>query len=117
MNFGAFSEPEPDVSVVAGRREDFTDHPSTAVFLVEVSDTSLSYDRHRKASLYACVGIQDYWIVNLVDRQLEVCRSPRPDNAQDFGHGYADRQVVLAPAALAPLALSTVPVAVADLLA
>jgi Uma2 family endonuclease len=116
MGFGAFSEPEPDVSVVAGRREDFTDHPTTAALLVEVSDTTLAYDRQRKASLYACVGIPEYWIVNLVNRQLEVHRDSAPDNAQDFGHGYATRQVLTAPATLAPLALPAVAIPVADLI-
>ncbi|MCI0457871.1 MAG: Uma2 family endonuclease [Gemmataceae bacterium] len=116
MAFGAFSEPEPDVSVAAGRREDYSDHPTTAVLLVEVSDTTLAYDQNRKASLYATVGVREYWIVNLVDRQVEVYRNPRPDNTQDFGHGYADRQVLVAPAALAPLALPGATVQVADLL-
>jgi Uma2 family endonuclease len=83
------SDPEPDVSVAAGRIEDYSDHPTTAVLIVEVSDSSLSYDRNRKASLYARAGIADYWIVNLVNHQLEVRRDPRSDPSQPYGHGYA----------------------------
>ena len=43
---------------------------------MEVSDSSLSYDRNQKAHLYAAFGILDYWIVNLVDGQLEIRRDP-----------------------------------------
>lgn len=116
MGFGAFSEPEPDVSVVPGRREDYSDHPTMAVLLVEISDTTLAFDRNRKASLYATVGIADYWIVNLADGQLEVLRSPQPDNAQAYGHGYGQRQVFVPGDAIAPLALPGSPIAVAALL-
>jgi Uma2 family endonuclease len=116
MGFGAFSEPEPDVSVVAGRREDYADHPASAALLVEVSDTTLGYDRNRKASLYATVGVADYWIVNLVDGQLEVYRQPVADNAQTYGHGYAARQVLHRGDAVTPLALPGRPGAGAALL-
>jgi Uma2 family endonuclease len=64
---------------VLGRREDYSDHSTTGVLIIEGSDSTLSYDRTRKASLYARAGIADYWIVNLVDKQLEVRHDPRPD--------------------------------------
>src|SRR5262249_15092715 len=61
------SEPEPDVAIVAGAPEDYsTSHPSRAVLVVEVSESSLVFDRGHKGSVYARAGIQDYWIVNLV---------------------------------------------------
>ena len=110
------SDPEPDVSVVHGRREDYSDHLTTAVLIVEVSDSTLSYDRNRKASLYARAGIADYWIVNLVDKQLEVRRDPRPDPSQHYGHGYASVTTLVPPAVVNPLAATQVSVAVADLL-
>lgn len=47
-------------AVLTGRREDYSDHPTTAVLIVEVSDITLRYDRGHKASLYACVGIEEY---------------------------------------------------------
>ncbi len=47
--------------------------------LVEVCDSSLRYDRVVKAHRYALAGIADYWIVNLIDRQLEIYRNPEPD--------------------------------------
>jgi Uma2 family endonuclease len=110
------SDPEPDVSVAAGRIEDYSDHPTTAVLVVEVSDSTLAYDRKRKASLYARAGIADYWIVNLVDKQLEVRRDPRPDPSQHYGHGYASLTILVPPAVVNPLAAPQVSLAVADLL-
>src|SRR5262245_10736836 len=60
LDLGPHSEPEPDVAVVAGRREDYaTNHPRTAVLIVEVCDTTLTSDRTRKASLYARAGLAD----------------------------------------------------------
>src|SRR5262245_32831562 len=53
------SEPEPDVAIVPGIPKDYTDHPSSALLVVEVSDTTLSYGR-RKGGLYARAGIADY---------------------------------------------------------
>ena len=115
LNLGT-SDPEPDVSVVLGRREDYSDHPTTAVLIVEVSDSSLTYDRTRKASLYARAGIADYWIVNLVNNQLEVHRDPRPDPAQHYGHGYASVTVLGRQDIISPLAAPQVSLAVSDLL-
>jgi len=115
LNLGT-SDPEPDVSVVVGRREDYSDHPTTAVLIVEVSDTTLAYDRTRKASLYARAGIADYWIVNLTDNQVEVYRDPRPDASQPYGHGYASVTTLVPPAVVNPLAAPQVSLAVADLL-
>jgi hypothetical protein len=75
--------------VVSGTRDDYTDHPTVAFLLVEVSDTTLASDRLRKGSLYARAGVLDYWILNLVDEQLEVYRDPRTDAAKPYGFGYA----------------------------
>jgi Uma2 family endonuclease len=70
-------EPVPDVAVVPGSPEDYRQaHPSTALLVIEVADTSLEYDRTVKASLYASAGIPEYWVVNLVERRLEVYREP-----------------------------------------
>lgn len=71
------SEPEPDALVVAGTIRDYSaEHPKTALLVVEVAETTLTYDRQTKRPLYARAGIPEYWIVNLVDRQLEVYREP-----------------------------------------
>ena len=91
VDFGSYSEPEPDVSVVAGSLEDYTSaHPTTALLIVEVSDSTLSYDRNSKASLYARAGIADYWIINLVGRQLEVRRHPVSNASKRYGFDYTE---------------------------
>ena len=75
----AADEPEPDIAVVlGGPRDHLTEHPHHALLIVEVAESSLAYDRGDKASLYARAGFADYWIVNLIDRRLEVRRDPTP---------------------------------------
>lgn len=76
LNFGRKHEPEPDIAVIPGDPRLAREHPSTAALLVEVSDTTLRYDRQNKGRLYARHGIADYWILNLVNRQLEIHREP-----------------------------------------
>ena len=99
------SEPEPDVAVVPGSPEDYSRaHPSRPVLTVEVAESSLAIDRQRKGSLYARAGLGDYWILNLVDRVLEVYREPVPDPAAPFGWSYARREVFDAAARVTPLA-------------
>ena len=71
------SEPEPDVSIVPLGDYD-TEHPCTALLVIEVSDTTLRKDRG-KASVYASAGIAEYWIVNINARTVEVYRSPEAD--------------------------------------
>jgi Uma2 family endonuclease len=117
LDLGPYSEPEPDVAVVPGPRARYaTQHPRTAVLVVEVSDTTLAYDRTHKASLYAAAGIEDYWIINLVDGQVEVRRDPVPDPIQPHGHTYATLTVLRPPASVAPLAAPGAGLAIADLL-
>ena len=72
------SEPEPDIAVVEGSLEDFRlRHPTRAVLVVEVADSTLSFDRERKQAMYAAAGVPEYWILNLVEGVLEVYRGPR----------------------------------------
>src|SRR5215831_13575418 len=71
-------EPEPDIAVVGGSpRDHLVDHPHEAVLVLEVAESSLEYDRGEKARLYARADVTDYWIVNLIDRRLEVHRDPK----------------------------------------
>jgi hypothetical protein len=81
-----------------------------------VSDSTLHDDRNRKANLYAINSILDYWIVNLVDRQLEVRRDPIADASEAFGYRYALLAILTPGQSVSPLALPTGTVAVADLL-
>ena len=116
LNLGPESEPEPDLAVVVGQVRDYAEHPTTALLVVEISDTTPSYDRNRKASLYARSNLADYWIVNLVNRQLEIHRNPVADSAQPHGFRYADVTVLGPGDSASPLAAPTARVAVADLL-
>jgi Uma2 family endonuclease len=70
------------------------------MLLVEVADTSLETDRTEKLEIYAEAGIQDYWIVNLIDEQIEVHRKPS-------GRTYQERKVYREKAVIQPLALPT----------
>ena len=111
------SEPEPDVAVVPGTIRDYAKaHPTTASLLVEVADTSVSYDRSVKGSLYAKAGIADYWIVNLVQRQLEVYRQPVADDEATYGWRYGEELTYQPGQAVTPLAAVNGRVAVEDVL-
>ena len=75
----ADSEPEPDYAVVRGAPVRNRGHHPLAPelgLLVEVSDSSLGYDRNHKTRIYARAGIPVYWIVNVVDKQIEVFTQP-----------------------------------------
>jgi len=111
------SEPEPDVAVVRGMQRDYlTAHPARPALVLEVADSSLMTDREQKGSLYARAGLADYWIVNLVERVLEVYRVPEIDAAAPFGWRYARRDVFDAAQAVSPAAAPAASIRVADLL-
>jgi Uma2 family endonuclease len=79
LALGEWSEPEPDLAVVPGRARDYRDaHPSYAALVVEIADSSVRLDRRLKGAVYAQADIPEYWIVNLVDRVLEIHRDPVP---------------------------------------
>ena len=111
------SEPEPDVAVVPGTWRDYSgEHPARPVLVVEVSDSSLSFDRERKGSLYARAHVEDYWIVNLVERVLEIYREPVADSSAIYGWRYASRTVLGPDASATPLAAPTASIVVHALL-
>jgi Uma2 family endonuclease len=86
------SEPEPDIAVIRGLRENYNDRhpgPHEVGLLVEVADTSLERDRGWKKRIYAKARIQVYWIVNLVGRKVEVFTQPSGPREQP---GYLQQQ-------------------------
>lgn len=108
------SEPQPDLALVRPRDDFYTgSHPTPAdVFLlVEVADSSLSFDREKKLPLYARAGIAEFWLVNLVARNLEVYRRP---NA--LTGSYGETFVVGIGDTLAPAVFPDAGLAVAQLL-
>jgi Uma2 family endonuclease len=117
ISLDARSEPEPDVCVVRGSPRDYVDaHPSRPALIVEVAQSGLRRARGRKAAAYARAGIAEYWILNLVDRVLEVHRDPaRPGPARPRW-GYATIERFASDELATPLAMPAAPVRVADLL-
>ena len=111
--FGLTIDPEPDVAVVRGAPA-LGPHPTTAELVVEVSDTSLTYDLTTKAELYATAGIADYWVLDVDGRRLHVFRDPQP--IPDGGAAYRNRTTHSPADAVAPLAAPAAAVRVADLL-
>jgi len=95
-----YNEPEPDLAIVRGEVEDYEDRhpdPGDVALIVEVADSSLARDQGRKWVAYARGGIPVYWIVNLVDHQVEVYTDPGPDgyrSSQAFKPGQ-DLPVVI----------------------
>ena len=111
------SAPEPDIALVRGSRADYRHaHPAHPALAIEVAQSSLSFDRQHKGSLYARAGVPDYWIVNLVDGVLEVYRDAAPDASAPYGWRYRSLQTLSPPALVAPLVLPSSPIPVAALL-
>jgi Uma2 family endonuclease len=105
------------VAVAPGRLRDYSrEHPARPVLIVEVAISSLSLDRNHKGSLYARARVEDYWIVNLVDRVLEVYRQPLVDTSAPFGWRYASHQTLRPGSSIVPIAAPGSAVLVDDLL-
>ena len=115
MSFSKIDEPEPDFAVVEGNIRDYADaHPKSAVLLIEVSDTTLRFDRQEKAELYAENRIGEYWILNLKQRCLEVYR--RPVKEKNLGFAYTEIFVLSETESVSPLARPKSKINVSDML-
>lgn len=113
---GQWSDPVPDLSVIVGPPEIHDDQPTTAVLVVEVSDTTLSFDTGLKAEAYAGGGLTDYWVVDVNNRCLIVHRDIRPDPASRSGSSYATVTTLQTGQSIHPLANPQLVVNVNDLL-
>ena len=115
MSLGKINEPEPDVAVIKGKLEDLLiSHPKTAELIVEVSVSTLRLDRTKKAALYAKNKVQDYWILNLKSRCLEVYRQPKKD--KKLGFIYIESRIFTETDEVSPLAMPQAKIKIADLL-
>lgn len=112
VQLGDLSEPEPDFLLLKPDPDFYTTrHPKAAdvLLLIEVSDSTLRFDREQKRRLYATHQIPEYWIVNLIDNCLEIYRQPDDGDYQE--------QTTLAKADTVSLvALPEIQVRVADIL-
>ncbi len=89
IGLGGSTEPQPDVCVLVRREDAYSERlpgSEDVLLIIEVSDTSRSYDRRVKAELYARHGIQEFWLIDLGSRTVEAYRTPGPD-------GYGERSV------------------------
>jgi Uma2 family endonuclease len=106
------SEPEPDLMLLRFRPDRYADAlpgPSDVLLLIEVSDTTLRYDRDTKLSLYAKAGIPEVWIFDLEGARLLVHRNPSAD-------GYEQVLTFRAGSAVAPAAFPELALNVEDIL-
>jgi Uma2 family endonuclease len=111
------SAPQPDIAVVRGELKNLkSGEAKDLVLVIEVSKTTLDYDRVHKGSLYARAGIPDYWVINLVDKCVEGYREPVEMLDQPFGWGYKNRAVYPSDATVSPLEKPDVKIKVSDLL-
>lgn len=73
------SRPQPDLTILRWRDDRYHEkrpEPEDVIVVIEVSDSTLRFDRKEKLQLYAEAGIPEYWIVNLVERVIEVYAGP-----------------------------------------
>jgi Uma2 family endonuclease len=105
------SEPQPDLCLVDIAIDTQGHHarPEQIFLVIEVSDSSLAYDRKDKGPAYARNGVCEYWLLNLTDNVLEVFREPAVD-------GYRVGRILSADETIAPLAFPDLPLRVGDFL-
>lgn len=106
------SEPQPDLTVLKFRADDYrtvVPRAEDVLLLVEISNSSLRYDRTIKLPLYARRFVPEVWIINLAAREIEVHRQPEGDR-------YAETETVAADGALKPALLPGVTITAASLL-
>jgi Uma2 family endonuclease len=110
LALGTSSLPEPDFAIVPGDDFDYLQaHPTTALLVIEVADSSVYHDRERKGRLYARCELQELWIINLIDQTLEVYREPAQGS-------YRSRTVLRSPDTISPLSRPEAVIAVGDIL-
>jgi Uma2 family endonuclease len=94
------SEPEPDIALLKHREDFYADRlpqAEEALLVIEVANTSLEYDREAKVPTYAKAGIQETWLVNLLENCIEVYQSPSAE-------GYEMRRIARHDSSLSPQA-------------
>jgi Uma2 family endonuclease len=106
LNLGLISEPQPDFSLVAKGSVSRGALPTTADLVIEVSYSSLAYDRKEKLELYAKAGIPEYWIINVAKREVEAFRDPGPGQESPGVYTFACRTLYLPEQAIQPLMIA-----------
>ena len=112
IRLGEYTDPEPDVAILRFREDDYAGKPPAAediLLVIEVSDTSLAYDRGTKANMYAAANVPETWVMNLVEDCIESFTGPGPN-------GYANHTIYRRGDKISPSTLPDVEFAVDDLL-
>ncbi|WP_031291215.1 Uma2 family endonuclease [Leptolyngbya sp. Heron Island J] len=107
-----YSEPEPDLVIVKGDFLDYAAHhptPQDICLVVEVADSTLKQDCEVKDKLYAQAGINDYWVLDLPNRQLHIFRTPT-------SMGYTSHLILKQDQQISPLAFSDIVLSLEELL-
>jgi len=108
-----YSEPEPDLALLRiDPREYIDSHPTAAdtYLVIEIADTSFTYDCETKGKLYAQSNITDYWVVDVVNRKLHVFRQPS-------NQGYQREVILTEDASVSPLQFPDITITVQEMLA
>jgi Uma2 family endonuclease len=106
------SEPEPDIAVVKIDPLDYADHhptPTEIYLIIEVADSSLKLDTEIKAKAYSQAGIKDYWVLDVVKRELIVFRNPTTE-------GYQNREIITEHQNISPLDFPDLEIVVSQML-
>ena len=107
-----YTQPQPDLSLLRPRDDFYVEHhpgPADVLLVVEVVDSSGTYDRHIKLPLYARAGIPEAWVLDVVQHVVEVYRRPAL-------RGYCDRRELRRGQRVAPVAFPRTGFAVTDLI-
>src|SRR5882672_4478439 len=111
VNLGEYSEPQPDLMLLK-RRADFYSgkipEAADVLLLIEVSDSSLSFDQGIKLDLYAQYGVAEYWVVDVEGRRVVTYREPT-------AKGYNRKAEFQAPDAVAPQAFPGVKIVIGEI--
>jgi Uma2 family endonuclease len=112
VNLGDLSEPQPDVLVLKPRADDYSSkipEATDVLLLIEVSDSTLTFDQSTKLSLYARYGVSEYWVVDVEGQRIVVYREPA-------AKGYVCKLEFSAPNTVSPQAFPDLKVAVGEIL-
>ncbi|BAY10671.1 Uma2 family endonuclease [Calothrix sp. NIES-2098] len=106
------SEPEPDIAVVKVDPLDYADHhptPAEVYLIIEVADSSLKLDCETKGKAYSKAGITDYWVLDVIGRQLHIFREPTED-------GYQSEVILAEDRTISPLQFPDLQIAISEML-
>ena len=112
LHLDDFSEPQPDIMVLKPSADDYANRhpgPGDVFLLIEVSDSTIDFDRDEKLPIYGKAGIPEVWIINLNDLTIEIYREPHFT-------GYGSKTILRAGDEAKPMAFPDVAINVAELL-